>query len=143
MVQYLTAEREDGTLLRANAIPDGIGGYFIGKLVTVSGTILAYLAIILIPGLLIVDALDVASIGSWLTLAWVLLLGLIASSRIFYPDHRAPGTAAGARPGVPDVLAWSGYALRLAAGYGGQRRARRVLAAPADCRVLGPGPCSA
>jgi ABC-2 type transport system permease protein len=81
-VQYLTAEREDGTLLRAKAIPNGIGGYFIGKLVTVSGTILAYLAILLVPGLLIVDGLDVGSIGSWLTLAWVLLLGLVATQSI-------------------------------------------------------------
>jgi ABC-2 type transport system permease protein len=82
MVQYLTAEREDGTLLRAKAIPNGIGGYFIGKLVTVSGTILAYLAILLLPGLLIVDGLGIGSIGSWLTLAWVLLLGLVATQSI-------------------------------------------------------------
>jgi ABC-2 type transport system permease protein len=82
MVQYLTAEREDGTLLRAKATPNGIGGYFIGKLVTVSGTILAYLAILLLPGLVIVDGLEVGSIGSWLTLAWVLLLGLVATQSI-------------------------------------------------------------
>jgi ABC-2 type transport system permease protein len=82
VVQYLSAEREDGTLLRAKAIPNGIRGYFIGKLVTVSGTILAYLAILLIPGLLIVDGLDVGSIGSWLTLAWMLLLGLVATQSI-------------------------------------------------------------
>lgn len=82
VVQYLTAEREDGTLLRAKATPNGIGGYFVGKLVTVSGTILAYLAILLIPGLLIVDGLQVGSIGSWLTLAWVLLLGLVATQSI-------------------------------------------------------------
>jgi ABC-2 type transport system permease protein len=82
VVQYLTAEREDGTLLRAKATPNGIGGYFIGKLVTVSGTILAYLAILLIPGLLIVDGLQVGSIGSWFTLAWVLLLGLVATQSI-------------------------------------------------------------
>ena len=80
VVQYLTAEREDGTLLRAKATPNGIGGYFVGKLVTVSGTILAYLAILLVPGLLIVDGLDLA--GSWLTLAWVLLLGLVATQSI-------------------------------------------------------------
>lgn len=82
VVLYLTAEREDGTLLRAKAIPNGIGGYFIGKLVTVSGTILAYLAILLIPGLLIVDGLEIDRIGSWLTLAWVLLLGLVATQSI-------------------------------------------------------------
>jgi ABC-2 type transport system permease protein len=82
MVQHLTAEREDGTLLRAKAIPNGIGGYLIGKLVTVSGTVLVYLAILLIPGLVIVDGLDIAGIGSWLTLAWVLLLGLVATQSI-------------------------------------------------------------
>jgi ABC-2 type transport system permease protein len=82
IVQYLAAEREDGTLLRAKATPNGIRGYFIGKLVTVSATILAYLTILLVPGLLIVDGLEVASIGSWLTLAWVLLLGLVATQSI-------------------------------------------------------------
>jgi len=82
VIQYLTAEREDGTLLRAKATPNGIGGYLTGKLVTVSGTILAYLAILLIPGLLIVDGLDIGGIRSWLTLAWVLLLGLVATQSI-------------------------------------------------------------
>jgi ABC-2 type transport system permease protein len=82
VVQYLSAEREDGTLLRAKAIPNGIRGYFIGKLVTVSGTILAYLAILLLPGLLIVDGLEVGSVGSWLTLAWMLGLGLVATQSI-------------------------------------------------------------
>src|SRR5262245_18363648 len=81
-IQYLTAEREDGTLLRARAIPNGIPAYFIGKLVTVSGTILAYLTILLIPGMFIVGGLDIGSIRSWLTLAWVLLLGLAATQSI-------------------------------------------------------------
>jgi hypothetical protein len=65
VIQYLTAEREDGTLLRAKATPNGIRGYFVGKLVTVSGTVLAYLAILLIPGLLIVQGLDLGDIRSW------------------------------------------------------------------------------
>jgi ABC-2 type transport system permease protein len=82
VVQYLAAEREDGTLLRAKAIPNGIRGYLTGKLVTVSGTILAYLVILLAPGLLIVDGLDVDGVGAWLTLAWVLLLGLVATQTI-------------------------------------------------------------
>ncbi|MFI5272825.1 MAG: ABC transporter permease [Ktedonobacterales bacterium] len=81
-IQYLAADREDGTLLRAKAIPNGIRGYLIGKLVTVSGTVLAYLTILLIPGLLIVNGLNIGSIYSWLTLAWVLLLGLVATQSI-------------------------------------------------------------
>src|SRR5262245_16245461 len=81
MVQYLSAEREDGTLLRAKATPNGIRVYFVGKLVTASGSILAYLAILLIPGLLVVDGLEVG-VRSWLTLAWVLLLGLVATQSL-------------------------------------------------------------
>ncbi|WP_129663619.1 ABC transporter permease [Phytoactinopolyspora endophytica] len=82
VVQYLSAEREDGTLLRAKATPNGVRGYFIGKLVTVSGTVLAYVVILLVPGVLIVDGLDTGGLDTWLTLAWVLLLGLVATQSI-------------------------------------------------------------
>jgi len=82
MTQYLAAEREDGTLLRARATPHGILGYFIGKLVTVSGAILFYVAILLICGLFIVTGLDVGGVHSWLALAWVLILGLLATMPI-------------------------------------------------------------
>jgi ABC-2 type transport system permease protein len=142
VVQYLSAEREDGTLLRAKAIPNGIRGYFIGKLVTVSGTILAYLAILLIPGLVIVDGLDVGSIGSWLTLGWVLLVGLVATqslgamlgalissprgagyislpvmgliaiSGIFYPITALPGWLQGIAQAFP--MYWLGLGMRSA-----------------------------
>jgi ABC-2 type transport system permease protein len=82
VIQYLSADREDGTLLRAKATPNGIRGYLIGKIVTVSGTVLAYLAILLIPGLLIVNGLEIGSTHAWLTLAWVLILGFVASQPI-------------------------------------------------------------
>ncbi|NUT32968.1 MAG: ABC transporter permease [Hamadaea sp.] len=77
-LQYLTADREDGTLLRAKATPHGIRGYFLGKLITVSGSTAAYLVIIVVPGLFIVDGLE-AGPGAWLTVAWVLVLGLLAT----------------------------------------------------------------
>lgn len=80
-LQYLTADREDGTLLRAKATPHGIRGYFLGKLITVSGSTVAYLVIIGVPGMFIVDGLDVGP-GAWLTLAWVLALGLLAAQPI-------------------------------------------------------------
>jgi ABC-2 type transport system permease protein len=79
MSQQLTAEREDGTLLRAKAIPNGMLGYLAGKIVSVSGGLLADLAIFLVPGLFIINGLAVGSLGSWLTLAWVLVLGLVAT----------------------------------------------------------------
>jgi ABC-2 type transport system permease protein len=80
-VQHLAADREDGALLRAKAVPDGVRGYLIGKLVTVSVTVLAYLVILLGPGMLIVDGFHLGDIR-WLTLTWVLLLGLVALQRV-------------------------------------------------------------
>ncbi|MFD3924286.1 ABC transporter permease [Streptomyces sp. NPDC058595] len=79
MSQTLTAEREDGTLLRAKATPDGMPAYLIGKVVTVGGGLLADLAVLLIPGLLIIDGLAAGDAGSWLTVVWVLLLGMAAT----------------------------------------------------------------
>lgn len=79
MAQYLTADREDGTLLRAKATPNGMLGYLVGKIVLVAGGLLIDLAIFLIPGLLIIPGLSVGDASSWLTLAWVLALGLVAT----------------------------------------------------------------
>ncbi|TCO53647.1 ABC transporter permease [Actinocrispum wychmicini] len=70
----LTMEREDGTLLRAKAIPNGTLGYLVGKVtsraaVTVVGAILPLAVVSLVfDGL----RLDVV------TLLWVLVLGLVA-----------------------------------------------------------------
>ncbi|MDG4858931.1 ABC transporter permease [Streptomyces sp. T-3] len=79
MSQLLTAEREDGTLLRAKATPNGMTGYLTGKIIVVSGGLVADLAIFLIPGLFLVPGLVVGSVGAWLTLLWVLALGLVAT----------------------------------------------------------------
>jgi ABC-2 type transport system permease protein len=78
MSQQLTADREDGTLLRAKAIPNGMVSYLIGKVVSVAGGLLADLAILLIPGLFLVEGLALGS-AHWFTLVWVLLLGLVAT----------------------------------------------------------------
>ncbi|GAA1820832.1 ABC transporter permease [Agromyces neolithicus] len=82
VVQQLAADREDGSLLRAKITPQGIPAYLIGKLVQISATIVAYLAIVLLPGLVFVDGLDLGRPGSWLTFAWVVVLGLIATQTI-------------------------------------------------------------
>ena len=78
-IQYLAADREDGTLFRARATPDGIRGYVVGKLVTVSMTVLVYLLVLLVPGWLIVGGLAVDGIWPWLTLIWFVVLGLAAT----------------------------------------------------------------
>ncbi|WP_439678567.1 ABC transporter permease [Embleya sp. MST-111070] len=77
--QQLTAEREDGTLLRAKATPNGMVGYLVGKIVSVSGGLVVDLAIFLVPGMLIISDLTVGSSGAWVTLIWVLALGLLAT----------------------------------------------------------------
>lgn len=71
-------EREDGTLLRAKALPNGIIAYFAGQVVRVPLSAMLSTAFLLIPGLFIVDGLAIGSLTGWLTFAWVLLLGLLA-----------------------------------------------------------------
>lgn len=78
MSSQLTTEREDGTLLRAKAMPNGMLGYLIGKIVSVAGGLLADLAIFLIPALFIVDGWSLDG-DSWLTVIWVLSLGMVAT----------------------------------------------------------------
>ncbi|RBQ21340.1 ABC transporter permease [Spongiactinospora rosea] len=78
MGQQLTADREDGTLLRAKATPHGMPAYLLGKVILVSGGLLADLVIFLVPGMLLVEGLRIGP-GSWPTLAWVLALGLLAT----------------------------------------------------------------
>ena len=75
----LAAEREDGTLLRAKATPNGMIGYLIGRIVVVSGTIMLTVVSLLIVGLAPFSGLALESATGWLTLAWVLALGLLAT----------------------------------------------------------------
>lgn len=97
LAAVLVMEREDGTLLRAKATPNGMLGYLVGKIVTVSGMTLVTLAIILVPGSFLFESLRVLGLGSWLTLAWVLLLGLVATMPIgavlgsLFPGPRSVG----------------------------------------------------
>lgn len=75
----LTVEREDGTLLRAKAIPHGMVGYLIGRVVSVSLSAVVGLLIILLPGLFLVPELTSAGPAGWMTLVWVIALGLLAT----------------------------------------------------------------
>ena len=75
----LMMEREDGTLLRMKAIPNGMIGYLVGKVVSQAGMTAAMLLIVLIPSSFLFDGLELWSVSSWLTLAWVLALGLVAT----------------------------------------------------------------
>lgn len=79
--QHLAADREDGTLLRARATPGGIVGYLVGKLVLVSASVVAYLAILLVPGAVLVGGIAPDARG-WLRFSWVLALGLVATQTL-------------------------------------------------------------
>jgi ABC-2 type transport system permease protein len=78
MMMQLSVEREDGTLLRAKAIPRGMLGYLLGKIVLVSAMTLIGV-LLQVPAMVMVGGLNLSSAGAWLTLAWVVLLGLIAT----------------------------------------------------------------
>jgi ABC-2 type transport system permease protein len=97
LAAVLAVEREDGTLLRAKAIPHGMTGYLIGKIVTTSGVIFISVAGTLITGLFLFRGLAVGHAGAWLTLIWVLALGLAATLPIgailgsLFPSARSAG----------------------------------------------------
>ena len=120
VAMLLIVDREDGTLLRAKATPNGMNGYLIGKIVLVGGMTLISFIIQLVPGLFLVDGLSVDA-GGWLTLLWLVpfafvatmplgavlgsifdnprnmalillpMIGLVAISGIFYPITSMPG----------------------------------------------------
>lgn len=75
----LVVEREDGTLLRAKAVPGGMVGYLVAKVVMLYLVALASLAIILVAGLFFVPELLSTPPERWLMALGVLTLGLLAT----------------------------------------------------------------
>lgn len=75
----LAAEREDGTLLRAKALPHGMIGYVTSGVLRMALETVFYVLILLLPGLVLIDGLLVGGAGGLLSLVWVLVLGLFAS----------------------------------------------------------------
>jgi ABC-2 type transport system permease protein len=78
VAQLLVADREDGTLLRAKATPNGMGGYLVGKIVLMGGMAVLGFVIQLLPSLLVVEGLQLDGTG-WFTLLWLIPLGLVAT----------------------------------------------------------------
>jgi ABC-2 type transport system permease protein len=74
----LMTDREDGTLLRAKATPSGMSAYVIGKITFSSATTLVGLVITLILGLVAFPGVSLTA-GGLATLAWVTVLGLLAT----------------------------------------------------------------
>jgi ABC-2 type transport system permease protein len=74
----LSTEREDGTLLRARAVPHGLTGYMAGVITSTCLEAVLGLTLILIPALLFFEGFTLDAAGAF-TIAWVLVLGLLAT----------------------------------------------------------------
>lgn len=78
LLNVLVQDREDGTLLRAKAVPKGMVGYFVGKIVATAGSVLAQVVIVLGVGMVIIGGSSLSGAGAVATFAWVVALGLLA-----------------------------------------------------------------
>ncbi|MGW5722107.1 ABC transporter permease [Amycolatopsis sp. NPDC003865] len=76
---YLAIDREDGTLLRAKATPNGMFGYLVGKTAAVAMAQVTGILLVLVPCLFLFDSLAPDGGWSYLHLLWVLALGLVAT----------------------------------------------------------------
>jgi len=107
----LAMEKEDGTLLRAKAVPNGLVGYFIGQLLLQSLSLLPQMVVILVPSFLLFDGL-MANPNGWWTVAWVLVLGMLAC----LPIGMVIGSLV---PGVQKVGMWGMLPVMVLAGISG------------------------
>ncbi len=107
----IAMEKEDGTVLRHRAVPYGLAGYFTGQLVYQSLNLIPQLIVVLVPSLLLFDNLMSHPTG-WLTVAWVVLLSLLAALPI--------GMLIGALvPSVQKVGSWGMLPIMVMVGISG------------------------
>ena len=78
MAKLLAEQRQDGTLLRVRAVPGATLPYLFGKVVTMSVLGVAAAAVTLAGGVLFLGVRLPSDAGHWLTLLWVVVLGLAA-----------------------------------------------------------------
>lgn len=74
----IATDREDGTLLRVRSVPGGVPAYLVGRAVAVLCQIAVYVALMLAAGMAFAGVSPPSSPGRWLTLAWVLALGVLS-----------------------------------------------------------------
>ncbi|MBK6869892.1 MAG: ABC transporter permease [Kineosporiaceae bacterium] len=75
----LMTERDDGTLLRAKAIPHGMQAHLMANVLIFTGTSLIPVAALLVAASVLVDGVTPTSAGGWLRFVWVAVLGLFAT----------------------------------------------------------------
>lgn len=107
----LAMEKEDGTLLRHRAIPNGMVGYVTGQLLFQSLSLFPQMVVILVPCFIVFDGL-MSHPSGWLTVAWVLALGMLAA----LPIGMVIGSLV---PGVQKVGTWGMLPIMVLAGISG------------------------
>jgi ABC-2 type transport system permease protein len=78
-MSMIAVEREDGTLLRAKALPQGMLGYLIGRITVLTLQALGSMVILLVAGLFLVPELAQAGPGGMLLVLVITLVGLLAT----------------------------------------------------------------
>lgn len=141
LLNVLVLDREDGTLLRAKAVPRGVTGYFVGKIVASAGSVIVQVMVVLGVGMAIIGGSSLSGPGAAATFVWVValgllavlpfgailgsvldtrtaflltmpLMGLIAISGIFYPITALPGWLQAVGQSFP--MYWLGLGMRSA-----------------------------
>ena len=79
VASVLAVEREDGTLLRAKAVPHGMTGYLVGVVVSNTLAILLAILLLLLPGVALVPEIRALNLAAWVGLLWFVVLGLVAT----------------------------------------------------------------
>ena len=80
VARFLSTHREDGTLLRAKAIPQGMTGYVVARVVVTLLSIFFNLVIVFALSLFVVPGLTNVGRMGLLTFVWVVVLGLLATA---------------------------------------------------------------
>ncbi|MGI5292298.1 ABC transporter permease [Nonomuraea polychroma] len=78
-MSMIAVEREDGTLLRAKALPQGMLGYLIGRITLLTLQALSSMAILVVAGLFLVPQLAQAGAVGLLLVLVITLVGLLAT----------------------------------------------------------------
>jgi ABC-2 type transport system permease protein len=108
----LAMDREDGTLLRAKAVPGGMLGYVTSQIVLHSASLVPSLVVILVPGAFLFEGLVPGGAEGWIRLAWVLILSIVATLPI--------GIIIGSLvPSVQKVSTWGFMPIMVLAGISG------------------------
>lgn len=95
----LVVERDDGTLLRAKAVPHGMLSHLLGNVLVFTGTSFGPVLALLVAASVMFDGITPSTVGGWATFAGVSVLGLFATLPL--------GALLGALLRTPVMLAWA------------------------------------